>query len=445
MIGRLMHSANAFFFARISDQGFGLMRILWALTALLWMGIQVADVAEFYSEGGVLPTDLQHLMLRGNWRFTILDWVTTPDAVIALYTLLLFSLVCMMVGIAPRISTIASVVLLASFHERNPLPLGGGDTVLRIVGFLLVVAPSLDAFSLKRLHRQWTHWHGTGRLLPAGTMPVWPYRLVLWQMIVIYTTSTWYKLMGTMWVNGTAVSSALHHPTFSRLPKPLADVLTPFTPVVDFTAMAWQASWLLLLIPKPLMNRVVPHGMLKRGIILGGIWFHGSILLMMDAGSFSIAMFAAYAGLLTADDFRALRDCINRQWTQSLPRLARAEESVAVLYDGRCAFCRKSIFMLQILDHLRRLRCVNFYDAAARKEIAPDLTLDALKKEMYVVVPTPGRSRVSMYGGFYGFRRLARHLPALWPLVPLLSVPGVPFIGRHVYAFIAARRHGKRA
>ena len=438
MIARALTAFDRFFFERIDARGFGLLRVLWAFTAFAWMLMQCMDVTEFYSDAGVLPSWMMNLMTRIDYKLTLLDWIATPDAVMALYILMLFSLFCMMVGLAPRFFTIASVILLVSFHERNPLPLGGGDTVLRLLGVLLMIAPRIDAFSVKRLERQWAHWKTSGKLLAPPTMSIWPYRLLLWQLIVLYATATWFKLMGTMWGNGTAVAAALHHPTFSRLPKHVIDVMTPFTPVVAFGTLAWQTTWLLLLIPRKIVNKFFPHGMLKRAIIVGGIWFHGSILLLMDAGSFSMAIFSAYAGLLLADDFRALRDCINRQWWQSTGY--SPDSAITVLFDGRCAFCQKSIFALQVLDNLRRLSFVNFHNAVARKRCAPHVSLSELNRAMHVVLPDG-----TTYAGFDAFRQLTRHLPALWPLVPLLYVPGVPPIGRTVYAFIARNRHGMRS
>jgi len=64
----------------------------------------------------------------------------------------------------------------------------------------------------------------------------------------------------------------------------------------------------------------------------------------------------------------------------------------------------------------------------------PDLRQDACLEEMHVV--TRGR----VYTGFYAYRALAWSLPAVWPLVPMLYLPGVPFIGRHVYRWVAERR-----
>jgi hypothetical protein len=41
--------------------------------------------------------------------------------------------------------------------------------------------------------------------------------------------------------------------------------------------------------------------------------------------------------------------------------------------------------------------------------------------------------------GFDAFRRLVWVLPAGWPTIPLLYVPGVKWLGRQVYAAISTR------
>jgi hypothetical protein len=55
------------------------------------------------------------------------------------------------------------------------------------------------------------------------------------------------------------------------------------------------------------------------------------------------------------------------------------------------------------------------------------------------VVDTAGGT-ASIAAGFDAFRRLAWVLPAAWPLVPILYVPGVPALGRRVYRWIASHR-----
>lgn len=298
---KLLRSIEAFFFAPQTARGFALMRCAWAGVVLLFLLFQWNNVALFYSTDGFLPVDLIPSTLRASNRYSILFWITSPGAVFGVYLFLLASLTLMLLDIFPRLTTILSVLLLFSFHERNPLILGGGDTLLRTIGFLLMIAPGIHTFSIRRIRTPNPH---------PQTMPVWPYRLLLWQMIVLYGTSVWYKLLGSLWINGTAVDTALHHPVFARWPQWFMSFFTPLSPVIDWTSLAWEGLWILLLVPRfitDLLPPQLPRIPLKRILMLGGILFHGGIFLLMDAGSFSLAIFAAYCGLLQEDDFQWLR------------------------------------------------------------------------------------------------------------------------------------------
>lgn len=439
---------DTFFFRKVTASGFGLMRIAWSLTALVYLLMQWSDITEFYSNAGILPTSLAPLVTRSVYHFTLLQWITTPEAVFTLYLLLLFTLLCTACGISTRLMTIVSTLLLFSFHERNPFTLGGGDTVLRHIGFLLCIAPGLQALSLDRLEKQWRAWQRTGRLLVPLHMSIWPYRLLLWQMIVLYGTSLWFKSLGVMWWQGTAVGAALHHPTFVRLPLWAVDLLMPFTPFIDIATLGFHTLWLTLLIPQRLWLCAPLLGSFsrKRWALALGILFHGSILLLMDAGSFSLAVFSAYLGLLLEEDFIAITNRLNRHW----------HGKIAVLYDGKCGLCQRSIFLLTLFDHLRRLRCINYWKTAERKAVTPHLKIADLNRAMHIVLPdvrfqisgTRGTMKKPItynlkpitYRGFDAFRELAAHLPALWPLLPLLHVPGVTPMGRWMYARIAEQR-----
>jgi predicted DCC family thiol-disulfide oxidoreductase YuxK len=108
---------------------------------------------------------------------------------------------------------------------------------------------------------------------------------------------------------------------------------------------------------------------------------------------------------------------------------------VAVVYDGLCLFCIRSLKVVRALDLRRRLE---LHDANARADVLsrfPQLADADLDDAMYVV---DGRGRV--YRGFYAFRRIARAVPPLWPLLPLAYVPGVPVLGERVYASVARNR-----
>lgn len=92
------------------------------------------------------------------------------------------------------------------------------------------------------------------------------------------------------------------------------------------------------------------------------------------------------------------------------------------------------------MDWLGRIETLSL---AVDKEVArryPRLDRADLLLEMHVV-DTGGR----VWRGFDAFRRLALVLPLLWPLLPLLYLPGAPALGRAVYGRVAASRTREEA
>jgi predicted DCC family thiol-disulfide oxidoreductase YuxK len=108
---------------------------------------------------------------------------------------------------------------------------------------------------------------------------------------------------------------------------------------------------------------------------------------------------------------------------------------VAVIYDGLCLFCIRSLRVLRALDTRGRLE---FHDANERDRVRstfPELEGVDLDAAMYTV-DSQGRA----YAGFYAFRRVARELPPAWAVLPLLHFPGMGFVGSRVYGLIARNR-----
>jgi predicted DCC family thiol-disulfide oxidoreductase YuxK len=421
---------EAFFFSPISASGFGLMRITWALTGLISVFLRWPDFVWLYTDKGVLPRSLigESFGTLENW--SVLLWVDNPTHLYALGWILVVALIATALGWKPRWAVLVSLILLTSFHNRNVYALNGGDRVIRIIGFFLLIAPELRAFSVERLRTQWKSWEEKRALLAPLKMSIWPYRLLLWQLILTYVTTGISKYQSGVWAGGQAVAIALHHTHFARFSRGAMDVFSLSSPVMSVFTLLFDASWGLLLFPKKLVTRFAPtlaSMSLKRTLIVfGTLFFHGGIFVLMDVGTFSIIMLVAYCGLLIDDDFRAIRAWFNRRW-KSKP--------IALLYDGHCILCRRSVFTLLLLDHLKRIRPVDFRDSALHKKEAPDIPFAQLDRAMHIRF-SGGRTEK----GFDAFRALCWHLPVLIPLAPFLYIPGVPPIGRRVYERIAANR-----
>jgi predicted DCC family thiol-disulfide oxidoreductase YuxK len=112
-----------------------------------------------------------------------------------------------------------------------------------------------------------------------------------------------------------------------------------------------------------------------------------------------------------------------------------AMDQSVVLYDGRCAFCTDQIAHLRRLDTRGKLRFLSLHDPQVAIQF-PDLSHDQLMAQMWIVDPRGGR-----HGGAYALRFLSRTLPLLWPLAPLLHVPGMMPLWSWMYRQVAQRRY----
>jgi predicted DCC family thiol-disulfide oxidoreductase YuxK len=113
-----------------------------------------------------------------------------------------------------------------------------------------------------------------------------------------------------------------------------------------------------------------------------------------------------------------------------------ASGQALLLYDGDCPLCCKGVAQLQRLDWLGILRYANARDCANLPKTAPPLDPERLLEEMHLVPASGG----PIYHGFGAFRWLSWRLPLLWPLAPLLYLPGVPFLGQRLYLLVARNR-----
>ena len=120
------------------------------------------------------------------------------------------------------------------------------------------------------------------------------------------------------------------------------------------------------------------------------------------------------------------------------PRLAdHARGKGVVLYDGMCPLCQRSVRALRRMDWRHRLHFQDCRDTANLPESRVPLDPAKMLEAMHVV--TPDRRRV--YAGFAAFRWMAWRIPILMPLTPLMYIPGVPWLGRKLYRWVAKNRY----
>lgn len=111
------------------------------------------------------------------------------------------------------------------------------------------------------------------------------------------------------------------------------------------------------------------------------------------------------------------------------------ESKVVVLFDGQCNFCRSQINVLKRLDGKHRIEFVSLHDPLVQERYS-DLTYEQLMDQMWLVTPQGKK-----LGGADAVRYLTLLLPILWPVAPLMHIPGSMPIWRFLYRQVAKRRY----
>jgi predicted DCC family thiol-disulfide oxidoreductase YuxK len=124
------------------------------------------------------------------------------------------------------------------------------------------------------------------------------------------------------------------------------------------------------------------------------------------------------------------------EWIESRRERHAAQGRAVLVYDGRCGFCLASVKRVRALDLFGWVDPVDFHTQPDLSKLNPALTPQRCRAEMVLLEPN---GRVS--GGFHAFRRMAWHMPMLWPAVPWLYLPGMGWIGGKAYRWVAEHRY----
>ncbi len=124
------------------------------------------------------------------------------------------------------------------------------------------------------------------------------------------------------------------------------------------------------------------------------------------------------------------------RWIESRQAANAARGRAVLIYDGQCGFCLASVRRLRILDLFGWVDPVDFHTQPDLPKLHPALTPERCRSEM-VLLESNGR----LSGAFEAFARLCLRLPMLWWLAPFMHLPGVGWVGRRIYRWVAAHRY----
>ena len=362
----------------------------------------------------------------------------------AFYALAILAGVLFALGWRTRISSLLFCFVVVALENRSPLITDGGDNVLVIMSVFLCFTRcgrhwSLDARRRERHAAQseaesaavgapvpdWRLELATVREQVANVLHNGAVLVIAFQVCVIYATAGLFKVQGSMWQDGTAMSYVLRLHWFQPWPGldswllghgmllAIAGYVTVFAQVgFPFTVFTPRLKYPSL---------VVLAGMHLSIAVLLGLPFFSLIMLTGDAVFLSDRVWRVVekrlAGPAYAGDMTAI----------AMPTL---------VFDGDCAFCTSTV-------HWAERWCRPAVRFVPWQEI--DLEAHGLTQEAVTSAVQWLRPRTTAKPVPSGAAAVARLLlRSRWPFRPvgaLMLVPPISWLAAGIYRLIAKNRY----
>ncbi|HXX93752.1 MAG TPA: HTTM domain-containing protein, partial [Planctomycetota bacterium] len=283
---RLFRDWDRFFFQPQTARVLGLYRIAIGLVTIYSFALFAKDATVFFSDEGVLRLETLEKVNDREWH-SLFRWIGSPLGVGLALAALFVAAASFTVGFHTRISSIALFILVASFHERNPLVLNSGDTVLRTMLFLFMFAPAGAEFSIDRLRRRTGRGAGS-RESPLRVLP-WAQRMMQIQIALVYLTTAYAKTRGDLYHNGSAM-----YYVFGLVDFNVRGVEQLMNYPVLYSALTFSMLFFEIAIPFLLWFRSTRPYAVAMGMIL-----HLWIMCFMILPVFGLLMITTYLSFLT--------------------------------------------------------------------------------------------------------------------------------------------------
>ena len=304
----LFRSWNEFFFKLQSPAPVCLFRILYGVILIANLLMLRLEWLMWYGPHAFTSLITTHFMFRGPTMSLFEILPQTDLAINIFFWAFLACAVMLTAGFMTRFNAVAVYVCLGSIHMRNGFILNSGDTLMLVCGFFLMFAPSGALYSVD-------HWmrvrRGRGDAVPMCSP--WAQRMLQIQTAVVYFATFYWKSLGILWVNGTAVYYALRLEDFQRFPLPplhnlyLIKTLTWSTLVIEFAlgVLIWFKET-------------------RYPVLLAGICLHIGIEYAMNIPLFEWMIVATYVNFVEPEDLTRSWNWFHHLYAKLLGKFAHA-------------------------------------------------------------------------------------------------------------------------
>ena len=281
----------------VSPLPLGVYRCLFGILSVVNGALLAPDLLVWFGDDGLMPAELVPYSI-GTGRLDILAWTgSTPTAVYGVFAAFMVAAILTALGLCSRAATIVLFLATVTLHHRNIHILSSGDTIFRLMSFLLMLAPSGAAFSLDRVIRV---RRGLEAADVSRPIPPTAFRLIQLQLCLVYFATGYWKASGSMWMDGSAVFVVHQLGQFERFPLP------DFAHTLWFSRIAtWSTLAVELLAPFLVWFRET-----RRAALAALVLMHVGLEYAMTIQLFQPVIVAVLVVFLTEDELLAVARAI---------------------------------------------------------------------------------------------------------------------------------------
>jgi hypothetical protein len=390
------------------------------------------EILDYYGRWGYDPRQVD---LRGQTTWSVFFHLTDPGWMVAVHVAYLGVLVLFTFGLWTRITSVLAWVGALNYVHRAFFVLFGMDTILCLVLFYLMIAPSGAALSLDRLLARYRAGRkALARGAPAPSLnrltPLvsanFVLRLMQIHLCFIYLAPGLGKVQGGTWWNGTAAWKPLVSPEYAPVQYEFyLEALRWLTRQRWLWEIVMAAGAILTMVVEIAFPFLVWNRRLRWPMLVLAWLLHLNILLLMGLGTFSLIMMTLVASFIPPETAPRL-----------VQALLRGRERLRLPFDPGSP------------RQLRAAALVHAVDVGEQVSLEgpPALPSFAAAEKTGPVTQTvppgsafdPGRlwlidERGTVLSGYALYERLVRGLRATWPLALWTWIPGMAPIGRALY------------
>jgi Vitamin K-dependent gamma-carboxylase len=296
----IVQAWSRFFFREESPLPLAVFRIAYGVAVAATLLLLKSDWLTWYGPNAWMSLRTMRELEPGA-RLNILAMLPQDNFWINLvFWIFLASALMLVVGLWTRVNSIVVYVCLASLQQRNLYVLHGGDTFLRVAGFFLMFSSAGAALSLDRLIRI-RRRNGPSTFVLRRP---WAQRMIQLELSFLYLTTVLWKLQGTSWLKGTALSYVYHLFELQRFPIPDWVLLPGVLKLETWFALVVEFSLGTLIWIKPL----------RKAILIIGLLFHLFLEYSLNIPMFQWDILTAYLLFIDANTYTRVWDRL-KTWT----------------------------------------------------------------------------------------------------------------------------------